>query len=304
MRDNMVLSLEKILSKSSKNLILTADLGFNVFEGIADRFPSQFINVGICEANMIGVASGLSRQGFRVFCYTMAPFITMRCLEQIKMHMSIGQQPICLLGVGAGYAYGHQGASHHSVADFNVMKALPGIDVYSPSDPAEAYYCIENAYKENMPSYVRLSFCYGREVVLPKQITSDFCNLVKGDGRSKIGVFCLGSELIRLIDAREEASIDVYSVLSLDKAEPQKLVSTLEKYEKIITTEMNVIDGGLGDFINRALIAADLRPQVYNWCLPSSFYHFSGDEEYLLDKSGLSVPALKSRLSTVLNEEK
>lgn len=127
MRIAFVKSLFEVMAEHDDAYLLTGDLGFMAFEPLSEKYGKRFVNVGLCEANMIGLASGLSRAGKLPFCYSMVPFITMRCLEQIRVHLSMGRQGIVLIGVGAGYGYGKQGSSHHAIEDIGIMNSLPGL---------------------------------------------------------------------------------------------------------------------------------------------------------------------------------
>jgi len=136
--------------------LLTADLGFSVLEPFADQFPKRFVNVGVAEQNMMGVAAGLALSGKRVVAYSIVNFATLRCLEQIRNDVIHHQADVKIVAVGAGYAYGSQGHTHYGLSDATVMSAIGGIDVITPADPIEARIATRLMFENQTPAYLRL----------------------------------------------------------------------------------------------------------------------------------------------------
>ena len=136
--------------------LLTGDLGFSVLERFADAYPERFVNAGVAEQNMIGVAAGLALSGKIPFVYSIANFPVMRCLEQIRNDVCYHRLDVKVVSVGGGMVYGSQGYTHHGVEDIAVMSALPGMAVLAPADPIEAAWAAEAAVERSGPVYVRL----------------------------------------------------------------------------------------------------------------------------------------------------
>ena len=137
MRKTLVDTLSKAALSDSQLVLLTADLGYSVFEGFAKEHPAQFVNTGIAEADMIGISAGLALCGKRPVAYSIAPFITIRCLEQVRVDVCYHNLPIVLIGSGAGLCYGTLGPTHHGTEDLALMRAMPNMTVLAPCDPHE-----------------------------------------------------------------------------------------------------------------------------------------------------------------------
>lgn len=155
MRTSLV---NEILSrhKQSDLVMLTGDLGFMAFEGLQAEMGDRFINAGVAEANMIGLAAGLSRLGFMPICYSIIPFLALRCLEQIRVQLCQHGNKALLTGIGAGYAYGSQGPSHHAMEDLAAMLALPGMTVVTPCSSRHIRATFDNLDSIDTPVYLRL----------------------------------------------------------------------------------------------------------------------------------------------------
>ena len=142
---------------SSNNLhLIVGDIGFGVFEEYIEKYPSDYLNIGICEANMIGMAAGMSRNGFTPIVYTIVPFLVMRPFEQIRIDLALQNSKVVLVGVGGGFSYGTLGPTHHSFEDIALMSLLPNFHVFAPSQPSESSIALSLALKHDGPSYIRL----------------------------------------------------------------------------------------------------------------------------------------------------
>jgi transketolase len=140
---------------SSENFFfLTGDLGFMALEEVRETFGTRFINAGVAEQNMIGVAAGLAREGFKVFAYSIAPFCYARPFEQIRNDLCFAKLPVCLVGNGGGYAYGHMGPTHHALEDCAAMTAL-GVRVLAPAFDADLPALLSAL---SVPTYLRLGY--------------------------------------------------------------------------------------------------------------------------------------------------
>lgn len=156
MRDAFVQTLLTEAKKNPEILLITGDLGFGVLDEFERELPNQFINSGVNEQTMMGMAAGLASTGKRVFVYSIGNFPTLRCLEQIRNDVCLMDNPVVVVSVGAGYAYGPQGYTHHALEDIAVMRALPNLDVIIPADPIETILLTRLLTESNKPSYLRL----------------------------------------------------------------------------------------------------------------------------------------------------
>ena len=156
MRNTFVNTLLELAEGNPRLMLIVGDLGFSVVEPFAERLPDQFLNAGIAEQNMAGVAAGLAMAGFHPFIYSIANFPTLRCLEQIRNDIAYHQQPVTVVAVGGGLGYGALGYSHHAVQDLACLRTLPGMLMATPGDPLETVAVTRFLVGQGRPSYLRL----------------------------------------------------------------------------------------------------------------------------------------------------
>lgn len=279
--------------------LVVGDLGFSVIEPFAEEFPDRFLNAGVAEQNMTGVAAGLASEGYHVFTYSIGNFPTLRCLEQIRNDVCYHDLPVTVVAVGAGTAYGNLGYSHHCVQDVACLRGLPGITILSPGDPGEARACVRHLAAHPCPSYLRLGkageFCLHEE-------NADFSRpiLVRSSG-AKIAMLATGSVLRESIDAAvllQEQSIpcDVLSFVCLT-ADPSVWSDSLRAYETVLTVEEHVGAGGIGE-----MVAATVGSEVRVECalLTGSALGKVGTQSYLRFLAGLDAASLAARVRTLM----
>ena len=164
MRDAFVEALSEAAARDNRIWLITGDLGFNVLEGFAERFPDRYLNAGVAEQNMIGVAAGIAMAGNIPFVYSLGNFPIVRCLEQIRNNVCYHDLPVRIVALGGGLTYGSLGYTHHSVEDLAIMKSMPGMQVIAPGDPAEARAATAALCTGNRPAYLRLGRAGERQV--------------------------------------------------------------------------------------------------------------------------------------------
>ena len=155
MRDKFIEIFSKLVKKNNKLILITADLGFGVLDNFAKTYTNNFINVGVAEQNMIGVATGLSKKGFNVFVYSLGNFPTIRCLEQIRNDAAYHNSNIKIVNVGGGFSYGQLGFSHHATEDLSIMRAIPEVNVISPFNEYETEKATKLVNERNILSKAR-----------------------------------------------------------------------------------------------------------------------------------------------------
>lgn len=156
MRDSFLKSLTLLAKEDANVMLLTADLGFGVFESFADSFPDQYLNVGVAEQNMTGIATGLALEGKTVFTYSIGNFPTLRCLEQIRNDACYHEVNVNIVSTGGGFSYGALGMSHHTTEDLSIMRALSGVTVIAPCNGWEAEHATVQVAKQPGVSYLRI----------------------------------------------------------------------------------------------------------------------------------------------------
>ena len=282
----------------SRTLLLTGDHGYALFDEFRRHCPAQFINCGVAEQNMVGVAAGLAKAGFQPIVYGLAAFVPIRVLEQIKIDVCLEDLPVMFLGDGAGFVYSTLGSSHQCFEDVAALRALPNIALYSPADGAELEWCFAQASASRSASYLRLG-------------KADLGN-VHGGGFSPAAddafntVLARGGETVCLATgsmvkpAKEviEANdllCDLISVFRLKALSPDALLSACRGYRRIVTIEEHAVQGGLGSIVAEA-VAGKLIAEIRRIAIEDRFSGECGSYAHLLKYHGLDQPALLAAL--------
>jgi len=300
MRDSIFLKLFEYAKKDKNLVILTLDFGSPELEKFKKKFPKQYINVGICEQNAITIAAGLASEGKRVFVYSISSFIILRALEQIKLDICFNNNPITILGVGAGYAYDTAGPSHHSTEDVSIARSISGLDVYSPADNQTACLIIDKIYKKNKKNYIRLE----RGKYNNYQITKDNLN----QGYRKFGVskksiiVTYGNNFHRVIKLcknhfpnKKIAIMDLFKFSPLNKS---KLRSEIKKFKNCLIVEEQISTGGISKEISEIIALNKMKINYGVLSLNENDIYKVGKRKYLNDNSNISdkkiIRAIKS----------
>lgn len=288
-------------AKKNKNVILmTADLGYSVMEKFIEELPNQFINTGIAEQNMVGLAAGLALSGKKVFIYTIAPFATMRCFEQIRVDICYHNLDVTIIGVGGGFAYGTLGNTHYALEDIAIMRSLPQMKIMCPSDPAEAKMVAELAVNIGGPSYIRLNRG-GEQNILEV----DYTQIKFGDpvcvhkqNKSNIAILVCGNILSEanqaVVDlAIEGISLELYSIPFIKPVNKNKILEILSDKKYIFTIEEHNIIGGLGSMIAEIMAESDCSAKLVRLGIPDKYFSFIGKQDFMRDCAGISVSKIK-----------
>lgn len=272
--------------------LLTPDMGFSVFEKYIELFPDRFLNVGIAEQNAVGVAAGLALSGYKVYVYSIVPFVTMRCFEQVRVDVAYMNTNVKLVGVGGGYAYGPAGATHHAIEDIAIMRSLPNMTVCCPGDPLEAKQLIEQSLSQPGPMYIRLGkdhepcihnegdlVKFGKASILKKG--KDFALITTGNmleqGKAWIDAW--------VSEGYNPEFISMHTVKPIDEA---SITAILKRGMSIVTLEEHTVIGGLGSAISEIVAAAGLKCKVVKVGVPDVFSHYVGSQKKLREYYGLS----------------
>src|SRR5271169_480335 len=156
MRNAFAHELTLAAAEDKRVVLLSGDIGNNMFNDYIDRCPDRFYNCGVAEANMVGVAAGLALNGLRPFCYTITPFVTYRCLEQIRVDVCYHHVPVVIVGTGSGLSYASLGATHHSCEEMGMLRLLPGLAVLAPADEMEVRAALKAVLNYAHPVYIRI----------------------------------------------------------------------------------------------------------------------------------------------------
>jgi transketolase len=304
-RTAFIRALTDIARQDRRVTLVTGDLGFGVVEPFAQSFPDQFVNAGVAEQNMTGVATGMALTGRIVFTYSIGNFPTLRCLEQIRNDVCYHAADVKVVTVGGGFAYGALGISHHATEDLAIMRALPNIVVVAPGDPLEAEAATRAMATRPGPGYLRLGragahpgpagplrFELGRAIVVR-------------DG-ADVTLISTGGMLERAVRVAERLDADgirvrVLSMHTLKPLDTAAVLRAAQETRAVVTLEEHSAIGGLGSAVAEVLAEAQIpRVPFRKLALPPVFASTVGSQEYLRDGAGLSEQAIVAAVRDVL----
>lgn len=286
--------------------LITGDLGFSVLEKFKEKFPDRFINAGIAEQNMIGMAAGLAMTGKKVFLYSIIPFITMRCFEQIRNDICYQQLSVKLVGVGGGLSYAPFGLTHHAVEDVAIMRALPTMTIVAPGSKYETEYLAPAFCNNPGPGYLRLS--NNQELVTYQQentpklgkildVIPNTKNIILASGNALDLGFMICKQL-----AEQGISIGLASVHTLKPLDKEYLSTKQKGLQSIFTLEEHSVIGGLGEAVSKIVCEEfnqKIKFKVFG--INDFYFHETGSRQDLLAKAGLTSEKICAEITTVLS---
>lgn len=285
MRTAFVKELMRLAEANDRIFFITGDLGFGVLEDYAERFPAQYLNAGVAEANMTGIAAGLAHTGRTVFTYSIANFPTIRALEQVRNDVCYHNLDVKIVSVGGGLAYGSLGYSHHAVEDLAIMRALPNMCVIAPGDPIEAAAATRAAVERPGPVYLRLGKA-GEPAVHAGNIDFTIGRAIPlRDGRD-VTIISTGGMLHAAAAASERLANDGIDVrhLSMHTVSPfdaEAVEAAAAETGRIVTVEEHSATGGLFAAVAETLLRARLSPMVEQVSLPAAIVKEVGGQDHL-----------------------
>ncbi len=291
MRHAFVEALSKIAAVDDRVILLTADLGFHVLEPFAERFPSRFINVGVAEANMMGVATGLAARGLVPYCYSIATFASMRGYEQLRDGAALHHLPVKVVGVGAGVGYGTLGATHHAIEDVAILRVMPGMAVVAPADPRQVMKAVGLIHDLPGPAYLRLAKSASALDELSPTIEWDSVQTI---GVGSVAVATYGVVVKAALAAARTLSAEgietrVVVVPVLSPVPESALREAFRGCQLIITAEDHRRTGGLGSMIAEILADDAASTRLVRLGYEGPFYQDHGSEDYLHGRMGIDT---------------
>jgi transketolase len=301
-RDAFFDEVYQIALKDSSVIFLTADMGAFSLNRFKADLDGQYINVGVAEQNLVSVAAGLALGGKKVFIYTIAPFVTLRCYEQLKVDICGMGLPVTIIGSGPGITYNSDGPTHHAIQDIAVMRALPGMTILNPSDSAMATAAAGIAYKSDGPVYVRLD--KGKLPVLyndDHDFTDGLAQLKEGHDLTIITTGIMVQQAFKVVEELATHSIDagIIDVYRIKPVNGKLLLKLVGKSLRIVTLEEHSLVGGLGSIVSEILVDNGKTILVKRIGLSEENCRGYGDREWMYNFYGLDVPGI---VKTILNE--
>ena len=294
--------LVRMGKKDSNILLITGDHGYSLFDDFRRECPGQYINAGVAEQNMIGIASGLARAGFRPIVYGLSAFIPIRVLEQIKIDIAYDCLPVILVGDGAGFVYSHLGISHQSTEDISCTRVIPNLSVYSPSDRFELLHCFDRAYEEKTSVYIRIGKADLGDIHQPKhKFEGGKLIKVRSSKKRNFSFIATGSMVKSAIDVADKLKleIDVWSVPFIKPIDYEALMDICCDCNAVVVLEEHSKYGGLGSLVSE--IASSTSPvPILQIAVNDRFSMECGTYEYLLKEHQLDFESIYKKISGFL----
>lgn len=295
--------IEQISKQNEKLVFLTGDLGYGALENVKTLLGDRFINTGVAEQNMIGMAAGMAYKGFQVICYSIAPFVVYRCLEQIRNDVCFHNLPVFVVGNGGGYGYGIMGSSHHAIEDIAALSGLPNMTCYVPSFSEDLDQSLNEIFENNTPAYLRLGI--GKNMPNESAIT-DYGIQINYTTESKLTIISQGPITNNLLEAlklfTDKNNIDVFTIKKTPIFElPSQIKKSIIKTQKVLTLEEHISIGGLTSMISHAIhkegIKIEKFKSLYAMGYPGNLY---GSQTFHQKISGLDPNNIFNTINSLL----
>ncbi|MBV8926683.1 MAG: transketolase [Bradyrhizobium sp.] len=308
MRNAFADELTKLGDEDSRVVMLSGDIGNRLFDKFKAKHSARFFNCGVAEANMMGVAAGMAMNGLRPVAYTITPFITTRCLEQIRTDVCYHEAPVTIVAVGAGLAYAGLGPTHHACEDIAFLRSLPNMVVICPGDSFEVRAALRASLQQDNPVYIRLG--KKGEPVVHKGPLADFA-IGKAITIARGGDVCLlstGNMLPEAVDAAHELAkqgistelVSFHTVKPLDQC---CLADVFARFPLVVTIEEHSRIGGFGAAVAEWLVDTGFTPRRFiRFGTPDAFFKQSGEQEFAREALGLSAHQIAATITTALRQ--
>jgi len=306
MRTTFIKQLVQNAEQDSSIYLVCGDLGFSVIEAFREKFPERFINAGIAEQNMIGLAAGLAMAGKKVFVCSIVPFLTMRCFEQVRNNICYQNLNIKLIGVGAGFSHATLGQSHHSIEDIALMNVLPGMTIFAPGSKYEAAALMQSFFDVEGPGYLRIA--NNEELVqYPESCVLRLGKILEIIPNDQALILATSNALDLAYQVQQNLAAQgvIFGLASAHTLKPfdaQYLLSKQNTLKMIYTMEEHSVIGGLGSIV-ASTIAQNFNHHVMLklFGINDFYFHEAGSRKDLLAKAGLTVENISGTIVETLS---
>ena len=303
MRNIFASVVYELALKDQSIVLLSGDIGNKMFDKLKKDCPKQFLNCGIAEANMMSVAAGMALCNLRPIVYTITPFTTIRCLEQIKIGVAYHKAPVIIVGTGSGLSYSELGPTHHSLDDLAILKTVPEINILAPSDSLELAQFLKEAVNSDLPTYIRIGKKGEPNLnSASNKISIGKANFLK-EGKDLI-IFGIGPILFEALEAADLLSkygFDI-AVASMGSIRPldSNFLNQIKKqdFKNWISLEEHYCDGGLGSTIMEWMFENSLSQKIKltKIGVPNQFINELGNQKYIRKKLGIDAEGIKNKI--------
>lgn len=306
MRNAFIKELSENVEKDRNIILITADLGFSVLEDFMKKYPNNYFNVGLTEQNMIGVAAGLALRGKKVFVYSITPFVTSRCFEQIKINVAYHNLDVTLVGVGAGMSYSKSGSTHHSFEDIGIIRTLPNFSILCPGDPVETQAAVRYALSHKGPKYLRLG--KNHDEILHKEPIELKPFIKMADGNKGLiittgNTLVLGRNVRNTLEKKHNMKLSLISCPIIKPFDEKGFLELVSKYKYVFSIEEHVKEGGFGSLLSEVLAESDEEYSFKRFYMSKGFLKTVGSQEYLRSLCGLSEEYIVKNILNKLDKQ-
>lgn len=309
MRNAFAKTVTSLAAENENLILLSGDIGNRLFDDYKRLYPSRFYNCGVAEQSMVGVASGLASLGFHPITYTIAPFNTIRCLEQIKLDICYAVGPAILVGTGAGLSYAGLGPTHHSLEDIAITRAIPNLNVVCPADRIEVAELLPQVITSNRPTYFRLGKKGEPDIheEAPDRLTLGKAFKVKTGGN--ISILAVGNmvstslEVARILKT-EGLDVEVYSFHTVRPLDEETLAMLFSQQHLVVTVEEHFSVGGFGSAVAEWLSRESLKNSASHLICGADhkFMNGCGDQKSAREDFGISEGKISEKIKNRLTK--
>ncbi|HLG83128.1 MAG TPA: transketolase C-terminal domain-containing protein [Bradyrhizobium sp.] len=306
MRNAFADELTRLGNEDTRVVMLSGDIGNRLFDKFKDRHPARFFNCGVAEANMMGVAAGMAMNGLRPVAYTITPFVTTRCLEQIRTDVCYHEAPVTIVSVGGGLAYSGLGPTHHACEDISFLRSLPNMIVICPGDAHEVRAALRASMQQDRPVYIRMGK-KGEPLVHAGPI-ADFAigKAITLEHGSDVCLLSTGNMLPEAVEAGHRLkehgiSAEVVSFHTVKPLDEDCLRNAFAKFRLVATIEEHSLIGGFGAAVSEWLADTETQPKKFlRFGTPDAFFKKAGEQEYAREVLGLAAHQIADKIRHAL----
>lgn len=304
MRNAAITTLTELAGSNQDIMLLSGDLGYGVLTEFIEKYPKQYLNMGICEQNMTSVAAGLALEGKIVFTYSIANFPILRCYEQLRNDVAYHNANVKVISVGSGFGYGSLGMSHHASEDISAMRCMPNMVVFSPGDRAEASAVMRLAVAHDGPCYIRLGKS-STESLHASLTNIEIGKALEIHNGTDACIMATGSAAAEAKTAYEQLeqmgiSAAMYTFPTIKPFDKETVIKCAEQFSVIVTVEDNNIIGGLGSAVAEIMAQQKCKAVLRMVGMNDCFASVVGDRNYLHQYYGISASAIVDAVKTVI----
>jgi transketolase len=299
MRSAFVNTLSELMKQDHKIMVLTADMGFSVFEDMQNDYPERFINTGVTEQSSIGIASGLAMSGYQVFFYAQAVFASMRCYEEFRLDIAYNNLDVKVIGTASGFTLNQLGVSHFALEDIGLVRMMPNVTIFTPGDAFEAVWATQKAHEIKSPVYLRIT--RNNEITHKAKIELPIGNSIKLCDGKDASLLVSGSMLSTAMKVARDISalgysISIISFPSIRPLDVETIKTEISRTGNIFTLEEHFITGGLGTSVAEVIAEGNYLTRFKRFGIENKYPNITGSVEYLKETFGLSISYIRDEI--------